>query len=182
MSERFSWFNKDRRKQNLMSEVLEIAGQAIERLSLNNFEYTDSSGEVRIKKEFGWLEFVPKDNNNKNLLEKTEVLEALGIGPDAVIKEASDRQHIKEREVRGIWPTLVPGLNYIKIRNLITNLEDDYFQIDSGSNKENRSGSEINKNETHVKWNQRMWSQPDADKKAKEELDVLGNQYPDLPK
>lgn len=117
-----------------MSEALENAGQAVENLRNSNFRYTDSRGEVRIKKEFAWSEFSPNGKDGKPLLKKSEVLEALGMGPNPMIEEAPQYGDTSERELKGIWPTLVPGLNYTRVRSLDTNDENDYFQIDETQN------------------------------------------------
>ncbi len=198
MHERSDWFNKDRKKQKLMAEVLEIAGQAVEKLKGSNFRYTDSHGEVRIKKEFSWSEFSPLSKNGKPLLRKIEVLQALGIGK--TIGETSIEETPRSdlfpanRELKGIWPTFIPGLNYIRVRGLDINLEEyDYFQIDQtqdpATSFDETQGPTSpfrktqNEKEKNADWNKRMWDQPDADKKANEEITKdMANYGPDRNK
>ena len=176
MSERFNWFNKGREKQKLMSQVLERASDAVEDLKERNFMYRDSEDQMRMKKEFDWSEFVSKEDIDAKRLDKADVLEALGMGPNPRIEDAPRGKELPGQEVRGIWPTFVPDLYYVRVRNLRTTLEDDYFLIEEGAGgaTEPQSQNQPVAEESLSDWNKRQWSQSDADKKASEELNETG--------
>lgn len=191
MNEKLDWFNWGREKNKLMSEALENAGQAVENLRGSNFRYKDLNGEIGIKKEFNWSEFAPKGKDGKSLLSKIEVLEALGIGPNPKIEEAPQREDTSGRELRGIWPTLVPGLNYIRIRNLdvagYMEEENDYFQIGETQSPVTYPRETQNiakkKKKSNADWSKQMWSQPGADKLADREItEDIANYGPDRNK
>ena len=159
MSEQLDWSQQSREKQKLMSEALTIAKNAVEKLSSNNFYYIDPAGEERIKREFTWPEFSPKDQDNKRLLDKkSDILNALGVN----IEDKQDGYQSRRREdgaLEEVWPTLIPELKYIRIRaNYPHPDESEYFIIENLSD-----------------WNKRMWDQPDADRKAEEELNKEGD-------
>ena len=74
-----------------------------------------------------------------------------------------------------------------------TNLETDYFQInqtqDSATSFDKTQGPTSpfrkiqNEKEKNADWNKRMWNQPDADKKANEEITKdMANYGPDRNK
>ena len=183
MKEGLNWFGQNREKQKLMSEVVEIASNAVDSLRGSNFTYIDPHGDMRIKKEFTWTEFTPKGQANKKLLERGDVLEALGIGPAPKIEDAPKGRDkgLPNHEIKGIWPTVIPGLYYVRVRSLDTMLEDDYFSIDEVANGEAKP-QDLTEKETNSAWNKKMWDQENVDQKAGKELDELGDRYPDLPK
>ena len=154
MSEQLDWSQQSREKQKLMSEALEIARTAVEKLTANQFSYVDREGVERIKQHFTWTEFTPKDQDNKKLLDKKDVLDALGVNIEDKMQDGYQSKQREDGALEEIWPTLVPKLNYKRIKPKDSRSdEQDYFII-----------------ETLSDWNKRMWDQPDADKKAEEEL------------
>lgn len=154
MNERLNQSEQSREKQKLMSEALAMAETAVEKLSSNNFKYVDPAGVERIKQYFTWTEFTPKDENNKKLLDKKDVLDALGVDTEDKMQGNYYSRNGEDGSLEEIWPTLVPKLNYKRIQPKdLHSDEQDYFVI-----------------ETLGDWNKRMWDQPDADKKADEEL------------
>ncbi len=154
MSEQLDRPQQSREKQKLMSEVLGIAKDAVDKLSNNNFTYVDLDGEKRIKRHFTWNEFTPKDQDNKKLLDKKDVLDALGINIEDKVQDGYQSKQREDGALEEIWPTLIPNLHYKRVRSGNSRLdEQDYFVI-----------------ETLSDWNKRMWDQPEADKKADEEL------------
>lgn len=157
-----------------MSEVLENAKILVETLKKNNFQY-GSGLEQGTKREFYWSELLPKKEEYKKLLTKEDVLEALGIGPNPRIEDAQKGGNMANGDIVGIWPTFVPSLNYVRVRNTKSTMEDDYFEIEETPSKENRSRPGTKK-ESLSQWNKRMWSQLSADELAKKELDKTGEQ------
>ena len=129
MWERYNWFNQKGEKERLMSEVFKNAQVMVEDLKNVNFRY-GSGLEQGIKKEFYWTEFLPKEEENKKLLTKQDVLEALGIGPNPRIEEAKKDRNMPNGDIVGIWPTSVPDLSYILIKSAGSTTEEDYFQIE----------------------------------------------------
>lgn len=154
MSEQLDWSQQSREKQKLMSEALGIARDAVDKLSNNNFKYVDPTGVERIKQYFTWSEFAPKDTDNKKLLDKKDVLSALGVDTEDKMQGNYYSRNGEDGALEEIWPTLIPNLHYKHTRSSDSHFdEQDYFVI-----------------ETLSDWNKRMWDQPDADKKADEEL------------
>lgn len=154
MTEQLDWSQESREKQKLMSEALAMAETAVEKLSGNNFKYVDPAGVERIKQYFAWTEFAPKDQNNKKLLDKKDVLSALGVDIEDKMQGNYYSRNGEDGALEEIWLTFVPKLNYRRIQPKDSRSdEQDYFVI-----------------ETLSDWNKRMWDQPDGDKKADEEL------------
>lgn len=152
MNEKLNQSEQSREKQKLMSEALGMARDAVDKLSDNNFTYIDSEGVKRIKRHFTWTEFAPKDTNNKKLLDKNDVLGALGVDTEDKMQGNYYSRNGEDGALEEIWPTLVPKLNYKRIQSKDSRSDgQDYFVI-----------------ETLSDWNKRMWDQPDADKKADE--------------
>jgi len=79
------------------------------------------------------------------LLNEKEVLEALGVDYKFV-----------QNSTEGVWPTVVPDLNYIKSDG------NSYFKI--------KEKTEDDQPENLSDWNKSVWAKPDADEKANREL------------
>lgn len=156
MSNKEKWFSWGREKQRLMSEVVENARKAVE---------------AKTKKELNWAEFSPKNSDDTPILNKVDVLEALGV--DLELKEDNTSRPrgilLQNGAIKWTWPTNVPGLNFIRIRNSGASNYDDYFEVESLIGKEIEHKDKPKK-ESHSQWNKRMWDHSDADKKANQEL------------
>jgi len=158
MRENFGWFKKNREKQKLMSEVVEIARTQVE--ALKGTDFWIGSGINRAKKmHFTYWEFSPKNENGRASLTEKEVIESLGIEPDLKIEEAPRQEHVGGI-IKGIWPTNVPGLYYVKDSSY------GYFEII----EEDIKSEKIVDKEKLGAWNKRVWNQADANKKAHKEL------------
>lgn len=184
MKEMF-WFGRNREKQRLMSEAVENARIEIEALKSTGFERGTGIGRT-FKKAFTPFEFSPKSEDGKKpLLTENEIVEALGVNPDASFEDAPFKI-VREKNYgkQGLWPTLIPDLYYIKADDEDYMGGYGYFVIaeglepsDSGEEVQNK----INKKdrETLAEWNEKMWSRPDPDKEANQELTDEFGRTPD---
>ena len=176
MSEMF-WFDKSREKQKLMSEAVEIARTLIETLKKTNFEVGRDIQRVT-KKAFTPFEFSPKNEDEKKpLLTENEIVEALGVDPDAKFEDAPLKTDFEGGVTKqGLWPTIVPDLYYVTADNEYHMGGYGYFIIIENLQLSDPK-TDINKKisdsdlETMAEWNKRVWGSSNADKKANKELD-----------
>ena len=158
-------FEMDLEKRKIMSEILEIAINKIKDLRDNNYQFKSDIG-VGTKKFFSPEEFQPKELKSHALLGRVGILQALGIDADLKLEDAPVSKQ-ENGETKGIWPTIIPGLSYVLVRNINSSIPNGYFSLDDSSTDSVASAESLGD------WNKRMWSQADADKKSHEELNEM---------